>query len=651
MVISPKTIQQVMDTARIEEVVGDFVALKKRGASLLGLCPFHNEKTPSFNVSPARGIFKCFGCGQAGNAVGFIMEHEKFSYPDAIRYLAKRYHIDVIEEGSNDEIRQEVMDRESMFLLNQFAAEYFADQLWHTENGQAIALSYFRERGFTDETIRKFQLGFHPEGRSEFTEAALKAGYNKAFMVRSGLTIEREDGGTFDRFRGRVMFPIHQVSGKVTGFGGRILTSDKKIAKYLNSPESDVYHKSQVLYGINLARKAIVTKDECLLVEGYTDVISLHQTGIENVVSSSGTSLTADQIRIIQRYTKNITFLFDGDAAGLKAAFRGIDMVLEQGMQIRIVQFPDGEDPDSFARNNPPVYVQDFIRDQAVDFINFKASVLLKDAGGDPIRKAEVIRDIIQSLSLVPDPIIRSVYVRECSRLLELPEQTLIGELNRLVKNRRQKADEQIVRQDERTAPPEIPESDAPAPETGYLAEAQEADIVRILIKYANREFVFHGRNEQGEAIDVQVRTGDFILHELITDNLEPVKPAYHRIFDIIIESGEAAFPEESWYLQHSDPEISVTAINLTSVQHTLSEHWREIHGIYVSAEEEMLRKTVMEAVYAFKLRRVQVMLNELRQQIGTAKPDDDISEALEQYVSLENAKRELAGQLSYVIL
>lgn len=643
-----------MDAARIEEVVGDFVVLKRRGANLLGLCPFHNEKTPSFNVSPAKGIFKCFGCGQAGNAVGFVMEHEKLSYPDAIRYLAKRYQIDVLEEGNSEEVRQEVMDRESMYLLNQYAANYFAEQLWHTETGQAVGLSYFRERGFTDETIRKFQLGYHPEARSEFTDTALKAGYNKHFLKLTGLTIERDDGACIDRFRGRVMFPIHQVSGKVTGFGGRILTSDKKIAKYLNSPESEVYHKSQVLYGINLARKAMVSHDACLLVEGYTDVISLHQAGVENVVSSSGTSLTADQIRIIQRYTKNITFLFDSDAAGLKAAFRGIDMVLEQGMHVRIVQFPEGDDPDSFARKNSPLYVQDYIREKATDFIQFKTAVLLSEAGADPIRTAEVIRDIIQTLSLVTDPIIRSLYVRECSRLLDMPEQTLIAELNKTIRSRRQKADERLAAPFEPEFPPDSPPDDATQEQvipSALISEAQEADLIRILIKYANREFIFHGRNEANEPIDIQVRVGDFILNELITDHLEPENEAYRRIYNFVLETGDGDFPEETWYLQHPEPEVVVTAIHLTSVQHVLSEQWREMHGVYVSTEDATLGKTVMESVYAFKLRRVQMMLNALRQQMGSTSDESELMQMLEQYVSLENAKKELAGQLSYVIL
>lgn len=643
-----------METARIEEVVGDFVVLKKRGVNLLGLCPFHNEKTPSFNVSPVKGIFKCFGCGQAGNSVRFIMEHEKFSYPDAIKYLARKYHIDVIEEGNSDEIRQEQMERESLFLLNQYAAEYFARQLWETEIGRAVGLSYFKERGFQDETIRKFQLGYHPDGTHTFSSAATSAGYNRKYLFDTGLSVERESGDSIDRFRGRVMFPIHQISGKVSGFGGRILSKDKKVAKYLNSPESEVYHKSQVLYGIHLARKAIVSQDECYLVEGYTDVISLHQAGVENVVSSSGTSLTQDQIRIIQRYTRNLTFLFDGDAAGLKAAFRGIDMVLAQGMNIRIVPFPDGEDPDSFARKNTPLFVQDYLRDQAVDFIHFKASILLKEAGGDPIRMAEVIRDIIQSLSLVPDPIMRSVYVRECARVLDMPEATLIAELNRLIRSSQRKAEQQMPiapEPESMDAGEESEQIEEKEPADNQMALAQEADLIRILIKYSNREFVFHHQGEEGKAVDVQVRVGDFILNELVSDDLEPGSPVYKKIFQVFLQTGEGDFPEENWFLQHADQDISVTAINLTSVQHVLSEHWRETHGIYIASEDEMMRKMVMESVYSFKLRKVQAMLSHIRKEISHAANGDDIQALLTQYVNLENAKRELAGQLSYVIL
>lgn len=653
--ISRRTIDNVMETARIEEVVGDFVVLKRRGSNLLGLCPFHNEKTPSFNVSPARGIFKCFGCGQAGNSVRFVMEHEKLSYPEAIRYLAKKYHIELEEEGTSDEVKQEMLERESLLLVNQWAATYFAEQLWETENGQAVALSYFRERGFSDETIRKFQLGFHPDAWSVFTDAATQAGYNIAYLIKTGLTIEKE-GRHFDRFRNRVMFPIHNLSGKVIGFGGRILSNDKKQAKYLNSPESEVYHKSAVLYGIHLARKAMMAHDACLLVEGYTDVISLHQAGIENVVASSGTSLTTEQVRVIQRYTKNVTILYDGDPAGIKASFRGIDMILEQGMNVKIVLFPDGEDPDSFARSNSPLFVSEFIRSEARDFIAFKTAILQEEAQGDPIKTAEMIREIIHSLALVPDPILRSLYVKECASRLDMNEQTLINELNRQVRGNRQKKEKAESRQEAEDLPPEDLFTDDTAagkrdalPEE-YAAQAQEADLVRILIRYANEEIAFQGMNQDNRPVDIRMRVGDFMLHELVSDNLEPSNPAYKRIFDLLLDTGENPYPAESWYLHHEDPQVSLTAINLTSNPYALSGHWREKHGIFITSEEDLLRKTVFEAVYTFKLRRVIQLLNETRRILSDLN-DDELLAALERYQHLEKAKMALAGQLSYVIV
>lgn len=655
--ISPSSIEKVTETARIEEVVGDFVALKKRGTNLLGLCPFHNEKTPSFNVSPVRGIFKCFGCGKAGNSVGFIMEHEKLSYPEAIRYLAKKYQIEIEEQGVSEEAKQEGMEREALFLVNQWAADYFENQMWNTETGKAIALTYFSERKFSEATIRKFRLGFHPEGWSEFTEAAVSQGYNKDYLVKTGLTINKE-GKLFDRFRGRVMFPIFNISGKIIGFGGRILTSDKKQAKYINSPESDIYHKSHVLYGINLARKAIIEQDECLLVEGYTDVISLHQAGIENVVASSGTSLTHDQIKIILRYTKNITVLYDGDQAGLKASFRGIDMILEQGMNVKLVMLPEGEDPDSFSRANSPLFIRDYIQNEATDFITFKTKILLAEAKGNPIRIAEIIREIISSLALIPDPIIRSLFVKDCSERLEIPEQTLINELNKQIRNLRNRketspsapfAEESPDNSSEGTGDNHTAPTDEIVADI-IPAEAQETDIIRILIKYANREFQFPSHDEKGEKIEIAVRTGDFILNELVGDDLEPENETYQRIYQIFLEAGEKAYPEENWFLQHPDSEISLTAINLTSHPHILSDQWSEKHGIYVVTEEDLLRKMVIEAVYTFKLRKVQAMLSNIRKDLSTA-PEEEIIPMLERYKMLENAKVELAGQLSYVIL
>jgi DNA primase len=385
--IPKDTIQTIIETARIEEVVGEFVHLRKRGVNYVGLCPFHNEKTPSFTVSPAKGIYKCFGCGKAGNSVNFIMEHEHYTYPEALKFLAKKYNIEVEEEEQTPEQIQQLNERESLYAVTEFARKFFTEQLLNTDEGKSIGLSYFKERDFTDKTIDEFQLGYSPDRWDAFTKAAKENGYEKQFLVKTGLTIDK-DGKHFDRFRARVIFPIHNLTGRVIGFGGRILKKDDKKAKYVNSPESEIYNKSKVLYGIYFAKNEIIKKDNCFLVEGYTDVISLFQAGIKNVVASSGTSLTTGQIRLIKRYTPNITILYDGDAAGLKASFRGIDMILEQGMNVKVVLFPEGEDPDSYARTHRSVEVEDYITSQAKDFIRFKTSVLLEETQNDPVKKA-----------------------------------------------------------------------------------------------------------------------------------------------------------------------------------------------------------------------------------------------------------------------
>jgi DNA primase len=482
------------------------------------------------------------------------------------------------------------------------------------------------------------------------------------FFVQFGLTIDK-DGKQFDRFRNRMIFPIHNLSGKVIGFGGRILVNDKKQAKYLNSPESEVYHKSAVLYGIHLARKAIMTQDEALLVEGYTDVISMHQAGIENVVSSSGTSLTADQVKIIQRYTKNVTILYDGDPAGIKASFRGLDMILEQGMNVKVVMFPDGEDPDSFARSNSPVFVKEYIRQEAKDFIEFKTSILQADTQGDPIRTAEMIREIIHSLSLIPDPLLRSLYVRKCAVRLDMEEQTLILELNNQVRNARKKLEKDRDRErgteQVSEAPPEnfwADTEDESTPNhteelTNLAGASQEADIVRILIRFANHILLFHSTNEKGEAQDIQLRVGDFILQELLGDELVPLNPLHNDIFQLFTESGENDYPSESFFLHHENHEISSKAIHLTSNPHTLSDHWKEKHQIYITDEEMLMRKMVLSAVYSYKLRRVQGMQHEVDKQIKLSKDENEQMELLQHSMGLQQAKLELAKQLSYVIL
>ena len=656
--ISRSSIDKVKDAARVEEVVGDFVSLKKRGANYLGLCPFHNEKSPSFNVNPVKGIYKCFGCGKAGDSVRFVMDHEKLTYPEAIRYLGKKYSIDLEEEFQPEEAKIELAERESMLLVNQFATEFFEKYLWETEEGKAVGYSYFVERGFTNETIKKFQLGMHPPGWTSLIDAAKAAAYNTTYLVKTGLAIEKEDK-LFDRFRGRMMFPIHNVSGKVIGFGGRILVNDKKQAKYVNSPESEVYHKSAVLYGVHLARKAMIAEDAALLVEGYTDVISLHQAGVENVVASSGTSLTTEQIRVIQRYTKNITILYDGDSAGIKASFRGIDMILEQGMNVKIVLFPDGEDPDSFAKKNSPLFVKSYIKDEAKDFLSFKIAVLHDEVKGDPIKTAEMIREIIQSLALIPDPIIRAVYLKECAMRLEIAEQTLINELNKLVTTGRKKEYEKQQRAQENTHPDDTTEDpfidvtsgEAPITEVKQLGWAQERDLIRILMKYANQLITFQQIDEENRNIEAQIRVGDFVINELLNDGLLPENADLLRIFDLFVGITEGDFPDDTFFMHHEDELISKIAIDLCSEQHVLSVHWKEMHDVYIAEEIQLLKKMVLGAIYSFKLRKVQVMLDVLNGKINSNNPEEEMMQALEEIMMLQKAKMELAKQLSYVIL
>ena len=428
--IPKETVDKIIEEARVDEVIGDFVALKKRGVNLLGNCPFHNEKTPSFTVSPAKGIYKCFGCGVSGNSVNFIMDHEQMSYPDALKYLAKKYNIEIQEKELSSEEKEKIDKKESYYLVSQYAKEQFIRNLHETDEGKSVGLSYFKARGISDEMMEKFGLGYSFEERNHFTKIATDKGYKKEHLIGSGLIAEKNNRD-YDRFSGRVMFPIHNMSGRAMGFGARILQTNKKSAKYLNSPETEIYHKSDVLYGLYLAKRSMIQQDDCFLVEGYTDVISFHQKGIENVVASSGTSLTPGQIKLVKRFTPNITVLYDGDAAGIKASFRGIDLILKEGMNVKVVTFPDGEDPDSFARANTSAELEEYIEENKKDFINFKISILLDDAGNDPIKRAGLIKEIVQSIALIPDTIIRSVYTQEAATLLKIEEQTLVNELNK----------------------------------------------------------------------------------------------------------------------------------------------------------------------------------------------------------------------------
>jgi len=650
MILS-ETIEKVIETARVEEVVGDFVVLKKRGANYTGLCPFHNEKTPSFSVNVAKGIYKCFGCGAGGDSLKFIIEHEKLSFPDAIRFLAKKYNIEIQETAIGEQELVVQQEKESLWLVNAFARDWFKEQMWESETGRTIGLSYFRERGFSDETIRQFHLGYHPDGYDNFTTAATKAGYKIEFLVKVGLTIDK-DGKYYDRFRGRVMFPIQNVAGKVVGFGGRIMTNDKKQAKYVNSPESEVYIKSNVLYGIELARKEAVGKDEIYLVEGYTDVVSLHQAGITNVVASSGTSLTDGQISVIRRYTSNVTVLYDGDAAGIKASFRGIDMIIEQGLNVKVLLFPDGEDPDSFARKNTPLYVSDYIKKEANSFIAFKAGLLMEETGDDPIKKAGVIKELVHSISLIPDNIMRSLYIKECSRITQMDEESLIIELNNQIRNKSKSKHSvaEMLREQNISVEKTLSETELEVNDDNLLA-LHEREIVRILVNFANLLFEMDHIDEQGEKQTVTIRVGDFVLHQLKDDDISFTQSAYQEIVVLYQNRGEQNFPALSELIHHQNQEIGQVSIDLSLQRHNLSEQWKDKYEILIRTEKDHLQKTVLSAVYNIKLRKVNALLHANNIKLQTANSDDEFHTILSEQIWLNEVKQALSKQLHFVIL
>jgi len=614
-VINRDTIETILTTARIEEVVGDFVSLRRRGVNLLGLCPFHNEKTPSFTVSPAKGIYKCFGCGKAGNAVNFIMEHEHFSYPEALKYLAKKYNIDLEEEEQTPEQIQELNEKESLFNVNLFARQYFSANLLETDEGKSIGLSYFKERGIREDLIRKFQLGYNPKKRDAFSDHAIKNGYKKEYLLKTGLSVE-SDNRLFDRFHERVIFPIHSASGRILGFGGRILTGEKNRPKYVNSPESEIYTKSKTLYGIFFAKNPIISKDNCFLVEGYTDVISLHQAGIENVVASSGTSLTYDQIRMIQRFTSNITILYDGDPAGIKASFRGIDMIVEQGMNVKIVLFPENEDPDSFARKHHPAEVEIFISKNAINFILFKTKLLLDETRNDPIKKAALIKEIVVTISLIPDGITRSIYIKECSSLMSISEQVLMNELNKKLRSRFQK-DNSTPEQNNQ--PPEIipTPADPQSPFETDSAEYQEKEIIRILLLYGQQ--TFHIKKSPDDTEEITVMIADFVIHEILSDELGFENNLYRRIFqDYITGSDNDAIPDRTWFLSHPDAELSQAVVNLIISPYELSQNWLK-NNIQVETEESRLKMHIEHTILAFKSKKIDKMITEIQLKLSQA--------------------------------
>jgi DNA primase len=641
--IPKQTIDEIFEAAIIEDVVGEFVPLKKRGANFLGNCPFHNEKTPSFTVSPAKGIYKCFGCGKAGNSVNFIMEHEHYSYPEALRFLANKYNIEVEEEEQTDEQKIAANERESLYIVSNYAANYFKKQLHESDEGKAIALSYFVERGFREDIIEKFQLGYNPDDWTAFTDAAEKEGHNLSYLEKTGLTIVKGDK-KFDRFKGRVMFPIHNLSGRVLGFGGRILKKDDKAAKYLNSPESEIYHKSKVLYGIYTAKKAISQEDNCYLVEGYTDVISLYQSGVENVVSSSGTSLTEGQIRLIRRFTPNITILYDGDAAGLKASFRGIDMILQEGMNVRVVIFPEGEDPDSFAKSHTTEELNEYITKNAQDFIRFKTSVLIKEVGDDPIKRADLIKDIVGSIAIIPDQIKRSVYTKECSTLLDISEQALINETNKILrKNVSKKTHQPEVIPDEAFFPIE---DEKPETTTGDVAH-YEKDIVRLLVDYGLKEIEIE-QNDDEKSLQ-KITVAQYIIINIQNDGVKFENPIYQEVVDYCIAQLNAGkIPSHSDFIQHENKSINQFAIDALSSQHELSPNWKN-HGVYPQTEEELLQKGVIHTVDAFKLSKIKKLIRETSEQLKLDINQENFIELMKRLKKLKSVEVQLNAKLGRV--
>ena len=640
---------------RVEEVIGDFVQLKRAGSNYKGLSPFSNERTPSFMVSPVKQIWKDFSSGKGGNAIAFLMEHEHFTYPEAIRYLAKKYHIDIEETEQSTEEKAQADERESLYIVSEYAQQYFQDTLFNTEAGKAIGMTYFKERGFTEETIQKFRLGFSPDEWTAFTDNALAKGYQLEFLEKTGLTIVNGDR-KFDRFKGRVMFPIHSMSGRVLGFGGRILTNDKKQAKYLNSPESEIYHKSKVLYGIFFAKQAIAKADNCYLVEGYTDVIQMHQKGIENVVASSGTALTQDQIRLIHRLTPNITVLYDGDAAGLRASIRGVDLILEQGMNVKVCTFPDGDDPDSFARKTAYEDLVLYLENNATDFIRFKASLLMQEAQNDPIKKAETIRDMVESISKIPDLIKREVYVRECATIMDISEQVLFSTLAQILKKdfyegqkveRKQKAAMQVVQTPEEAQK-----------RTVNRLEILEHDLIKNLLLYGNRECVFTDtilvEEEDGTLKEQQIqqtlKVYEKIFLELQEDEIELANPDFKQIYELLMgKLSENPAYDVNRIANELPIELSekVSGMLLDDENNQLHD-WSK-RDIVPKAKDAHLETIVGDIILNIRSLLVHHLIQSLTQQMAQAN-EEEKKELLENVMNYIQLQKLLAKRLNIVV-
>jgi len=661
------TIDKIIDAARVEDVIGDFITLKKRGANLLGLCPFHGEKSPSFTVSPAKGIYKCFGCGKSGTAVNFIMDLESLSYPEALKYLANKYGIEVIEKEVSVEEKAQQNEKESLYIVMQYAQKYFTDLLLNDDLGRSIGFGYFKERGFTQDIIDKFQLGYSSEERRKFSETAVKNGYKPEYLVKTGMSILSNNhvegnpitvSDIFDRYTGRVMFPIHNISGKVIGFGGRILTSDKKLAKYINSPQTDIYDKSKTLYGLFQAKKQIIHDDNCYLVEGYTDVISMHQSGIENVVASSGTSLTVDQIKLIHRFTKNITILYDGDVAGIKASFRGIDLILEEGMNVRVLLFPDGDDPDSYSKKVTNEEFKEFIKNNSKDFISFKTSLLYKEVQNDPIKRAELIKDIVESIAVIPDAINRSVYVKECSRIMDISEQILQIEINKLIRKKAGKVPNAKPYDSAQGGKNHGAYPDAP-PEEFFIEEEQPKDLVldheekellRMMMQFGNVLVDVEAEDTDNVQQSFQLTVCEFVIFEMWRDNIQFINPVYQMVleeFQHELENGN--IPVMQTFTHHSNPAIAQVAIDIASFSDSVSEGWGKF-GVNVPMEIHAIKKGIEHQLFSLKEKRLNQIITEAKELTKTADPFEN-ENVFRFVISLENQKKRVNKILGRTIV
>lgn len=657
--IDKETVDRIYAAADIVEVISDFVTLKKKGASYQACCPFHNERTPSFIVTPAKGLFKCFGCGKAGNAVTFVMEHEKMTYPEALKYVAKKYGIEVHEKELTPEEAQRNDDRESMMAVNGWAAEYFRSMLHDTDEGRSVGMGYFRERGFTDATIRRFSLGYCPAKGDAMTSAALAAGYKEKFLLSetgTGLTIKRDNGTYYDRFAGRVIFPVYSIAGRVIAFGGRVLRKSDKTAKYLNSPESVVYSKSHSLYGIYQAKNAIVRDNYCILVEGYTDVMRMHQEGIENVVASSGTSLTTDQIKLIKRFTNNVTVLYDGDSAGIKASLRGIDMILAEGLNVRAVLLPDGDDPDSFGRSHSAEEVREYIALHEEDFIRFKARLLLADAGDDPLKRAELVKDIVQSISVIPDPIIRSVFIKDCASSLDVDEQVLRSEVARRrhsVQYDRQTGEflRTMQAQQRREETATLKATDLKGVTAGSSMDELEKEIVGYLMKYGHLYFEYKEGNNL-----VKFNVAATIFNDLSGD-VSLRNPQYRAIYECYEEHfhelGEGVKVPEHFFTNHEDPQVCNAAVDIltSDTNYVLSDLWRR-HEVSFETEEERLSVLVPRVVTLYKTKTIEAIIARLNARLA----DEDLSDEeqldiMGKIAALNDVRTRIARRLSRLIL